>query len=1298
MNDNIRLLSVCKMFLFRFLKVILFSVPICLLSLDGMASDQKTINISWEEPRHLPVNEDEYLKILYFDNAAFTDSLATVPVYNHRVKNPVPLYAYRFAISDKQFVPVSASEAEILDEAGFRQDSITLHHHLQSARKERHNVLWFYPFRYDPETAQYEKLMSFKVDKELVFDDTMSYTAGADRYADESALATGDWYKLCVEETGVYRLEYEDLEALGLDLSAIQKSGIRLLGNGSGMLPEANDAFAYDDLKENAIYVSGDASDDFGQDDYILFYGRSPDRWLFDDFNGLFRYERHLYDQQNCYFIGTDGSAGKRIEQQAEVDEPATHEINSFRDYAVHQRDLVNLIGSGRVWFGETFDGSTRAFTFDFPNLDTGSTAVVEAYVAARSSVASTFSMQAGDNDDQIYISSINPADYNGHYVRTNQVTMPFDPPGSGEITVELTYNRPQAGARGWLNYLVVNADRQLRFSGPQMRFRDVDHIGEGNVLQYNLQDTPDQVTVWDVTDHHNVMVQQLPDTHHFRLPGDSLREFVAFDGSSFMTPELGGAVPNQNLHAAEPHDMVIVAPENFTDQAERLADFRMAHSDLSVKVVTTNQVYNEFSSGVTDISAIRNFMKMLYDRAETAGEMPRYLLLFGNGTYDNKDLLGYGGNLIPTYQSYASLAPRSSYMTDDYFGLLDDSEGEESEGILDIGIGRLPVRTVEEAEILVDKIIRYDERVPGMAPGEEELAYTGQISNYADWRNTLVFIADDGDNNRHFNDAEKLAGRVSDNYPVYNVDKIYLDAYQQVTMAGGARYPEVNRAINDRVNKGALLINYIGHGGVRGLAQQRVVTFDDIGTWNNKYNMPVFMTATCQFSSFDQPDPDELSAGVRIIQKPVGGSAALFTTTRLAWSGSNLTLNENFMDVAFSVDDRETHPRLGDLIRIAKQESGNESIPVRIRNFVLLGDPSMQMAYPEYRVETEEMPDTLKAFQEVTISGYVTDSQGNQVHDYNGVLFPTMYDKKAELQTLGNNPDSQPDDFELRNSVLYKGKASVTDGAFDFTFVMPKDIAYQFGEGKISYYLDDGQTDGHGYYTDFQVGGSMDDYPPDHQGPEIDLFLNDTTFVSGDYTNENPILLAILEDESGINVTGSIGHDIVAYLNNNSGDPIRLNDYYEADMDTYQRGRVVYPFFSLDDGHYTLTLRAWDIHNNPATETLEFIVSDADNLTLNDLMNYPNPFSSETYFTFKHNQAFAEMQVEIDIFDLSGRLVNTIQETVTPAGYQATPIRWDGISNDGRPLGNGVYIYRVTLTTPDGIKKRASDKLMILR
>ena len=1260
------------------------------------------VQLHWLPPQHIPLNESDYLDILYFDQAIYTDSLPTIPYFLTGQSIHIPFFSWQFTLEDTLFMPVTQQEDEVLRKAGFRLDHISLENTSRVVAGERESVAGLYPFRYDPDTDHFEKLTSFVLRREMVYDAEARSEPGSVT-VDHSVLSQGSWFKLCVDETGVYRLDYDDLVKLGINPQTIQKQNLGLFGRLPGMLPESNATHTAEDLQELTIHVSGASTGPFAPGDYILFYGASPDTWTWDHGAGVFRHQVHLYADESCYFLTTDQAEGKRIRAQQSASGTVTHQVSSYRYRTWHQRDQQNLIGSGRVWFGEVFDATTsRQFTFDIQDILTDKPAFLELFVAARAPVQSYFAVSSGGLQQQLAVAPVNYADYNGFYARAAQQTMSFTPSSANQLQVQLSYNRPGQGTRGWLNYMVVNLTRDLRFRGGQLDFRNVDHVGPGNLLEYAIGGAGQGLKVWDVTNPLIIREQQMQfvaGAARFRFSGNQIREFVAFDSSSWLSARPAGQVPNQNLHGMTNNDLTIVVHQEFLQEAERLAAFRRDHSGLSVGVVTTEQVYNEFSAGIPDATAIRNFMRMFYRRALTPGEKPRYLLLFGSGTLDNKDLLGYGGNLIPTYQSEASLSPRSSYMTDDYFGLLDDHEGEDAYGILDIGIGRLPVRTTEEARIVVDKVIRYEERLPGMEPGDETMQHTGVVSNYADWRNVVVFIADDGDFNTHLSHAEILANNLQALHPRYNLEKIYLDAYQQVTMAGGARYPEVNRAINDRVNKGALMINYIGHGGTRGLAHQRVVTFEDIAQWENKYNMPVFMTATCEFSSFDQPDPENLSAGMRIVLKPEGGTIALYTTTRLAWSGSNLVLNRHFMEAAFARDQQGQHYRLGDLIRIAKEKSSGVSTPMQLRNFVLLGDPSMQMAYPQLQVVTESIPDTIRAFQEVTVSGYVSDHTGKPVTNYHGIIYPTVFDKETRIRTLGNNPPgSIPTEFTTRNTVLYRGKATVENGGFSFSFVVPKDISYAYGEGRISYYLDDGVTDGSGHHQGFTIGGTHTDYEPDLWGPDISLFMNDTLFMSGDHTHEHPILLAYISDESGINMTGRVGHDIVAFLNGNTADPIRLNNYFESALDSFRSGRVVYPMRNLPEGPHQLSLRAWDIHNNPGTATIDFVVGRRDRLILENLMNFPNPVTDETWFTFNYNRPNTQLDIRIDIFDLRGRLVNTIQQVLTPSGYRPTPIFWNGLSNDGRPLVSGMYLYRVHVQTQQGESVSGTGKLLIMK
>ncbi len=1255
----------------------------------------RQIDVQWKAPLGLE-EESAYIPSLYFEGAVYSDTLPHVPVVIHRTPVTIPHFTYEYALDEKAIVPVSAEESLILEEFGFELSDFRVISDSETTMGNTWSRVHVIPVR--KRDGVFEKLASFRLTKNLVFDPIQKQD-NKHQYVESSVLATGEWFKICVDEEGVYRLGHQELTDLGMNPSQINKSTLQLYGNGGGMLPESAGEDRYADLQENAIWISGSNSGTFGTEDFILFYGQSPNRWSYNEETDLFEHQLHHYSRETCYFITHGQEQGKRIQSRSNPDQTPTHTVTDFHDYLHYEKELVNIIGSGKQWFGELFDVTlTRDFEFSFPGIVQQQPVHITVNAAARSSLSSNFVIEAFGSTSTFPLGSVSLSSATGIYARqaTGKLSLI---PQSEDFSVRLTYNRSVSGSRGWLNYITVNARRSLARTGDQMFFRNPSSVGNGNVSRFQLSNATSGSRIWDVTDPLNVIQQQFQQTGtiaSFTVNTEELKEFVVFANEEYPQPRLAGTVANQNLHALPLHDMFIVVHDLLKEEAERLAVFRRENDGLTISTVSPQQIYNEFSSGVPDIAAIRNFMKMFYDRGHETGEYPRYLLLFGNGTYDNKDLLDYGGNFIPTFQTRESLNYSNSYITDDFFGLLDDDEGLDADGAIDLGIGRLPVRTEDEARFVVDKLLRYDQRISGLEPGTDDPRFAGVISNYADWRNVIALVADDEDGSLHFDQADNLADYMSSEHPVYNTQKIYLDAYEQVTLAGGSRYPDVNQAINNRVNQGALLINYIGHGGTLGLAHERILTFDDILSWGNFYNLPVFMTATCEFSSFDQPDANELSAGVRVFLKPDGGAVALFTTTRLAYSGSNDNLNSAFMKNSFVPMGSGEMPRLGDLIRISKVESSSVS---QLKNFVLLGDPSMQMAYPRYNVVTTEVPDTMRALEKVTIKGEVHSPGGGIATDYNGVLYPTIYDKEGEFATLGNDPGSPVREFTMQNKILYRGTASVTEGEFEFSFIVPRDISYNSGVGKISYYADDGELfDGHGYFDNFVISGTSDNYTPDNQGPEITLYLNNNNFRSGGETGPDPVLLAYLQDESGINTTGQIGHDIVTFLNEDTSNPFVLNNFYQADLDSYESGRVVYPFFNLEKGNYTLMLRAWDVHNNVSTQKLDFVVTSAPGIELTELLNYPNPFSDRTQFSIEHNKPATELRVLIEIFSLNGQLVKSIDESVYASGFNIPPIEWDGTDEGGTLLKNGIYIFRAFVSSADGEEVERTEKLMILR
>ncbi|MFH2094594.1 MAG: type IX secretion system sortase PorU, partial [Bacteroidota bacterium] len=1189
--------------------------------------------------------------VIYFNGCSYPDESSMLPYYHIRMPLPENTDISSVDFSSTQFAPVNQSDISGVNSINSVGNRININYSVQYERKRPYLELSFIPLKYNESKNLYEKLTDFTLNIN-VSKGSISIRS-THSYAANSILASGKWLKVKIVSDGIYRITYDQLNAYNVT----DPAGVRVFGNGGGMLPSSTGEDFPDDLEECAIWIEKGGDGIFNSGDYILFYGQAPVRWKYDTINNIFIHQLHYFSDATYYFI-TKGSP-KTIMSVNSSANPTTNTVTSFNDYAFHESEDYNLLKSGNKWFGELFDIDLEyTFSFNFSNISTSVPVSVRSSLVARAAQASTFTVKNNSQTIQtVTMPAINPSNYTADYasqvIQINTFSV-----SSGSVPVTVKYSKPLnvEDAQGWLDYIELNVRRNLSMANGQVIFRDINSVGAGNTADFQLSGAGSNTKVWEVTDHNEVTLvnaSYASGTLSFKANTDSLREFIAWDGSSFLSPAIIGEVTNQNLHGMLHKDLIIISHPNFLSSAYELAAFHAENDKITVSVVTPEQVYNEFSCGSPDVSAIRNFMRMFYDRATTDDEMPRYLLFFGDGSYDNNTIDASNTNYILTYQSDQSLKPTSSYVTDDFFGLL-DSWDDINNGSLDIGIGRLPVKTTTEADDILDKIYHYY-----------------NASTMGDWRNSICFIGDDEDSNQHMTQANNLATKVDTAYPVYNIQKIYLDAYKQESTPAGERYPEVNRAIKERVEKGALIVNYTGHGNELGLAHENILDVSDINSWENYDNMPVFITATCEFGRFD--DYERTSAGELIFLNPDGGGIALLTTTRLVYSSPNYNLNRAFYDFAFEKNADDEYYRMGDLMRLTKNNAGTGT---NKRNFTLLGDPALRMAIPEMQVITLKIndvditstPDTLKALSKVTISGYIADNNGQKLSNYDGILYPTVFDKKDSITSLSNDGFAKFI-FYMQNNVLYKGKASIKQGDFSFSFIVPKDISYRVGFGKISYYAENKDQavsdyiDAHGYHNNIIIGGSNDNAPADNAGPVIDLYLNDTMFVYGGITDENPLLLAKVFDDNGINTVGNgIGHDIVATLDESTTNQYILNDFYESDLDSYQKGSIEYNLYDLEEGLHRLNLKVWDVYNNSSDETIEFIVAESSELVLDHIFNYPNPFTTNTSFYFDHNQPNSDLDVLIQVFTVSGKLVKTISTTITSNGYRSDPIHWDGL------------------------------------
>ena len=1247
-------------------------------------SIKKNILLAWKEPLAYTITEDKDIRLLYFQGAVAADKYETLPQYLERFETNAFYGEYEVLLSDIQAVRMTAEEAALVP-ADFQESDFRATAHTMVDRKRNYTTLSVLPIR--KSGNGFEKLLSATVSVRAI--PASQKAVRTHTYAANSVLRSGSWYKISVTTSGVHKVTCADLAAMGMSVSGLASSRIAIFGNGGAMLPEANGTDRYDDLQELPIEMHDGGDGIFNEGDYFLFYAEGPHGWNYNTMEQRFSHTFNLYDNAAYYFINADAGIGakRRIEVLDNNGLAPTETATTYTHYGFYETDAICFGEAGRNWFGDRYDVTTsHSYTLSLPSSVAGSGRFTVS-VAATSASSSYFSVKMGS----VTLGSISVSPIGeGVYAQTSTNDFSFTPSG-GSTSITLSYSKPNSSSSGFLNYLEWQIPCHLRMENTQTPFTHTDNIAPNAVTQFQMADMPSNAKVWDVTDI--TAVSQMGGTlsngtFTFNAPTDNLRKFVAFTDNQCYSVTPIGSVANQDLHSSSQVDMVIVAHPDFTTQAERLAAYRRTNDGLTVKVVTPQQIYNEFSSGGQDITAIRDYMKMIYEKSQ--GAQPHYLLLFGRPSYDYRGIEGTCPLYVPNYQSNSNIDEHSFRANDDYFGILDDNDGEGSRGMVDVAVGRFPVSTAAQAKIAVDKTLNYSSR--------EILGAGTSYCNFGNWKNIATFVGDDEDNNAHMRAAEFASAVAEEANPDINIEKIYLDAYEQVTYSSSARYPEVTKAINNRMKAGSLLFAYFGHGGKNGWAHERIIELTDISKWPNRYNQPWMVTLTCELGWYDRAlvSPAELA-----FLNAEGGAAGLVTTSRVAFTVSNETYGRNFFARVFERDDHKPIT-IGDANRITKNacDGANDALNM----IYVMGDPAMRLATPLYTVVTDSINgipvegdlDTLRALSLVTVSGHIEDNYGNFLPDFNGGLYPSVYDKKTTEHTLQNDPGSPYFEFQVQKNILFKGNVTVKDGRFSFSFILPKDINYLYGPGKISYYAYSNRAEATGSFREAVIGGMSDTPVSDSKGPEIELYMNDENFVSGGTVNTSPTLLVKLKDDYGINTTGNgIGHDLIAIIDGK--EQTVLNNYYEAERDSFNRGSVRYPYEKLAAGTHTVKVRAWDILNNASESELEFVVVSDEGPVLEHVLNYPNPFTTNTSFYFEHNLPGTELDILITIYTISGKVVKTINTQQVTEGFRSQPIPWDGRDDFGDRLGRGTYLYRLKVRTPDGQQAEKFEKIVIL-
>jgi hypothetical protein len=1086
--------------------------------------------------------------------------------------------------------------------------------------------------------------------------------------------AVGKWVQIETSSTGIHKIDFNWLKSAGFT----HPENVRLYGSRNIVISRWNTSDKENSPVQIPVYKTREA----GGNEALLFYVEGDVHWQYDAETGHYYHTRNQAARGKSWFYLTEDTG---LELSVPVADPIMGKpdaiVTNCDDFELWEEENINLIESGSAWFTSLVGGGqSLKKTFTFQDRIDNVPVEVTVRGAGRSTIPSRLELTINNlASGSILFRPVQPATETDFAVidsvRVGPVLV------GNDLSISLKYNGGSAD-QSWLDFVTVQYRRNLNYRGSPLVFRDGKTLGSGKILEYRILGGVAGLQLWEITNPlspQRISYQLNGSQLSFSCSNDGLRTFLLFDpGGPFPGVNKKGEVKNFSLTENSVSQYLIVAPADFLPQAERLAKFHRQVSGLTVSVVSVEAIFHGFSGGYPDISAMRNYFRFSYQQKPASdGTGLKYLLLFGKGTCDPVHEPGdENPNWIPTWQSANSVNPVNSYLSDDFFGRLDPGEGEET-GDLDLCIGRIPAVNLAEATIAVDKIVHYHDAV-----------------TLGDWRNNICFIGDDEDNNLHVSDSEKLANLLNNNHPEYNTSKIYFDAYPQV-VTPEERYPEVTDAIRRSVQRGNLILNYIGHASEDGLAHERVLTNKDIDTWTNKDRLPLFVTATCEFSRWDMAI--KRSAGEHLLFHPAGGSVALFSTTRLVYSASNFELNKSFFTHLLDKNEQGLFLRLGDLIRNIKYENGAS---INTAKFCLVGDPALRLNYPEYQTgnteinqqPVEQFGGVLSPSQMVTISGEVLDGKGIKMEQFNGMLTAQVMDQPGKVATIGNG-GLPPFSYKLQESTLFNGHVPVKNGHFSYTFVVPKDVNFNKDAGLIRYYFTNGTSDGNGSIANIHFNGTEVVPTNDNSGPAIRLYLENESFREGGTVSANPLLKVYLSDESGINTSGiGIGHDITLELDGLASSRVNLNGYYRSDPATWKSGIVQYALSSLGKGKHTLTFKVWDSLNNSSLLRVTFWVSDE--LRFTNLFNYPNPFSGLTRFVISHNRYDEPMQVDLEVMDFMGKLLHRDQKLLPSRGYEVADLIWNPL-NSGAIPADGIYPYRITLTDQTGQKKSKTGKLL---
>lgn len=1242
-----------------------------------------TYTIMWNEPKINICTTGESIKTLSFEGESQISSTFKVGqlrlVFDGKIQN--------INFSNLSYIKCSTEEDSILDKSLF---SNTVSYDIKSttSRSEIHSFVNITPIIKGKDGKLY-KIKSF--DLSIQKNNLRTQQTATISSIKSSVLSKGDWYKVAVSKNGIFKLDYAYLKNIGIAVDAINPNTVQLFGFG-GMLAEENSEFRYEDLPEVPTKFVGNGDSKLDANEFFLVYLQGPDKL---SLGNNYTFTKNIYSDKAYYFITHSQTNRKNVENAPQLS-TFDAEYNTYDFFYRHEVDVANFMPSGRLWVGESLVKSPNlSFNISIPELAENTTVTVKGNVAGSNRQTTSCIINYNGQSSNNYSLAVKPAGGSNY----TEVTF-FDfwntmPSSSVNGNYSLSFQYTKGGSENltYLDYFQIEAIAKLKFTDNYLLFSNKASQLD-SYSKFNLSTSKGNIEVWNVNKIDqitNMPLSNASGTLSFIDSATVTGNYVAVDlNATFENPSFVEKTSNQNLHAESTPDLLIITHSSLRNAADRLANFRRSHDGYNVLVVNVDKIYNEFSSGAQDLSALRDYVKFLYNNDKSK---LKWVMLFGACSYDYKDRIANNTNFVPVFETINSENTVNSYSSDDYIGLLDPDEGGDIFGGMDVGIGRIPARNADEAEALVDKLIYYS---------------TSHLS-YDKWKNNLSFVCDDGDSNTHMDASEELITEVLKYTGSVKVNKLYLSLFPEVSSPIGQTCPTLVQKIVDEVEKGTFMMNYSGHGREIGWAGENILTLDMIRNFKNKEKLFLLTAGTCEFGRYDAP---EIISGVlESIYNQNGGAIATIAASRPVYASGNKALNKYLMRFMFEKANG-TYLTLGEILRKSKGYFPNDA---NSKSYALLGDPSLVLKYPNYNITIDEIldennnaKDTMKALSKVTLKGSVKNNNV-LVSDFKGELTLTLFDKefnklsKYDPESDGSaNPLSIEKNIKLRESIIYQGKAIVSDGKFSVSFIVPKDISYLIGNGLVLTYAknDSSNLDASGGFVNFFIGDSDDNVPTDNNPPKISLYINDTTFKDGGLTGNNITLLAKITDESGINLSRtSVGHEISLVIDGESQNSITINDYYIAEQNSFTNGSINYPLFDLSEGDHTLTVRVWDIFNNSSTATIHFVVKTREGLSIGELSSIPAPNEDFLNFQFSHNRAGETLDAELQIFDMQGNRVRDLKAIIPNANSVVSEVYWQTGTGDApnkTTSSSSLYVYKLFLKSEyDGSADKKIQKLV---